>query len=284
MRVKRITRMAAPVAAVLLWLVLGVAALAQVQGPTQGSRGALIDALGIPALLDVMRSEGQSYGVELGVDFLPDGGGATWGAVVMRLYDPVKMRMSVAQALEDGIPAQHLDPLLAFFNSATGKRIVEQEILAREAFLDAAAEEAARATFRDASDAQADRLALLKEYVAINDLVEFNVAGALTANLRFYRGLVEGGAIEMSEEEMLAEVWEQESEIRADTEEWLMSYLLMAYAPLSDAEVGEYVALSGSEAGQALNRALFVGFDAMYADLSYALGLAVAQQMKGEDL
>ena len=114
--------------------------------------------------------------------------------------------------------------------------------------------------------------------------MEFNVAGGLTANLRFYRGLAEGGAIEMSEAEMLSEVWSQEAEVRADTEEWLMAYLLMAYAPLSDAEIAEYVALSGTPAGQELNRALFAGFDGMYADLSYALGLAVALQMKGEDL
>lgn len=274
----------APLMAVLLWLVVAAGALGQVQEPVKESRAALFDALGIPALLEVMRHEGQSYGNELGADFLPDGGGATWSAVVARLYDPAKMRMSVAQALEAEIAPQHLEPLLDFFTSETGRRIVEQEILAREAFLDAAAEEAARAAFRDATDAQADRLALLKSYVEANELVEFNVAGALTSNLRFYHGLVEGGAMEMSEEEMLAEVWGQEGEIRVDTEEWLMSYLLMAYAPLSDDEVGEYVALSQTEAGRALNRALFAGFDGMYADLSYALGLAVASQMKGEEL
>ena len=278
--------MARPVGAGLLWLLMGLAALAQTQGQgqTQAARAALIEALGIPALLEVMRTEGQSYGIEIGADFLPDGGGASWGAMIARLYDPAKMQISVAQALETEIAAPHLDPLLAFFTSTTGKRIVKQEILAREAFLDTAAEEAARETYRETQDAQAGRIALLKEYVALNDLVEFNVAGALTANLRFYRGLVEGGAVEMSEEEMLAEVWGQEAEIRADTEEWLMSYLLMAYAPLSDSEIAEYVALSRTEAGQALNRALFAGFDGMYADLSYALGLAVASQMKGEDL
>lgn len=277
-------RMMRPAAAALLWLVMAAAALAQVQAPATGQRAALIDALGIPELLEVMRSEGQSYGSEIGADFLPDGGGANWNAVVARLYDPAKMRMSVTQALDSEIAAEHLEELLAFFTSPTGKRIVDQEILAREAFLDEAAEEAARQAYREADDAQAGRIALLEQYVAINDLVEFNVAGGLTANLRFYRGLAEGGAIEMSEAEMLSEVWSQEAEVRADTEEWLMAYLLMAYAPLSDAEIAEYVALSGTAAGQELNRALFAGFDGMYADLSYALGLAVALQMKGEDL
>ena len=83
---------------------------------------------------------------------------------------------------------------------------------------------------------------------------------------------------------MLAQVWEQETEIRADTEEWLMAYLMVAYGKLSNAEIEAYVALSETAEGRALNRGLFAGFDGMYADLSYALGLAVAQQARGEDL
>lgn len=67
----------APLMAVLLWLVVAAGALGQVQEPVKESRAALFDALGIPALLEVMRHEGQSYGNELGADFLPDGGGAT---------------------------------------------------------------------------------------------------------------------------------------------------------------------------------------------------------------
>ena len=273
-------RIVSPLAAALMWLVLAVGAAAQAQGP----RAELIDALGIPELLEVMRTEGESYGVEIGADFLTDGGGSSWNAVVRRLYDIDKMQVWVTRGLNEEIASEHLDPLLAFFQSPTGKRIVEQELIAREAFLDTATEEAARAAYRAAGEDEAGRIALLKEYVAANELIEFNVAGALTSNLRFYRGLVEGGALEMTEEEMLAEVWDQEEEIRADTEEWLMAYLMMAYAPLEDDEIAEYVVLSGTDAGKALNRALFAGFDGMYADLSYALGLAVARQMEGEEL
>ncbi|UYV39120.1 DUF2059 domain-containing protein [Rhodobacteraceae bacterium D3-12] len=201
-----------------------------------------------------------------------------------RIYDAEKMAASVQKGLDAEIAPEHLAPLLAFFTGPTGKRIVAQEIAARRAFLDEAAEEAARAAFREAGETLDGRLKLLRAYVEANGLVEFNVAGALTANLRFYRGLAEGGAVDMSEDDMLSEVWGQEAEIRNDTEEWLLSYLLMAYGPLTDAEVASYVALSKTPEGKALNRALFAGFDAMYGDLSYALGLAVAAQMKGEDL
>ena len=269
--------------ALLAWgLALGAAAVAA--GAPEDRRAALAEAVGVPEIIDIMRKEGRSYGAELGQDFLPDGGGAGWAAIVERIYDPERMAQAVARGMEAEIGAAHLDPLLAFFRSARGEHIVEQELAAREAFLDPATEELARGAYRGAGEEEKARIALLEAYVEANDLVEYNVAGALTANLRFYRGLAEGGMLDMSEEEMLAQVWEQEEEIRADTAEWLMSYLMMAYAGLSDADIEAYIALSKTPAGQALNRGLFAGFDGMYADLSYALGLAVAQQAQGEEL
>lgn len=258
----------------------------------QTDEQSLYDVLGLSELIEVMRNEGQAYGAGIGEEFLPGGGSATWAAMVARIYDTEKMRQAVETGLAARIGAGERAALTRFFQSDTGRHIIRQELLARRAFLERETEEAAREAYAAARDkvedgkdaAQARRLELLESYVAVNDLVELNVAGALTANLRFYRGLVEGGAVEMSEDEILDEVWGQEDDIRADTEDWLMAYLMMAYAPLSDDEIAAYVALSETRAGQALNRGLFTGFDAMYAHLSYALGLAVAQQMRGEDL
>ena len=255
-------------------------------------RRQLYDALGVDGLIEVMRREGAVYGDGIGAEFLGDSGAEGWAAVVARIYDRDKMRASAAAGLDAGIGAADLAPLIAFFTSETGQRIVQLELTAREAFLDPEAEDRARAAYLDAETAVTEgkdaalarRLELLEAYVAVNDLVEFNVAGALTANLRFYRGLADGGAWETTEEDMLIEVWGQEEEIRADTVEWLMAYLLLAYAPLTDDELAEYVALSERPEGRVLNKALFAGFDAMYADLSYALGLAMAVQLQGEDL
>lgn len=273
-------RVWAPVGAVFVWAILALGVMAQ----TIGARAELNRALGIPELLEIMREEGHAYGKVIGADFLPDGGGASWSGVVARIYDTDKMAQSVNKGMEAQIAPEQLEPLLAFFKSDTGQKIIQQELGARRAFLNEATEQAAREAFKNVGPDQAERIGLLREYIEINGLIEFNVAGALTANLKFYRGLSEGGAWDVAEDEMLAQVWEQEAEIRADTEEWLMAYLLMAYAPLSDEEVRSYVELSKTAAGKALNRALFIGFDAMYGDVSYALGLAVALQMKGEDL
>ena len=84
--------------------------------------------------------------------------------------------------------------------------------------------------------------------------------------------------------DILADVWGQEEEIRTDTREWVFAFSLMAYQPLSDAELRAYVDLSATQAGRALNQALFDGFDRMYADIAYGLGLAAAQALEGEDL
>ncbi|MDQ2093048.1 DUF2059 domain-containing protein [Rhodalgimonas zhirmunskyi] len=266
------------------FMCLALLLAAPLRADEAADRAALNAALGVGDLLGVMREEGQIYGRQIGTEFLPDGGGADWQGVVGRIYDLEKMRASVGQGMAKALPASAVKPLLTFFSSERGHRIVAAELAARRAFLDPAAEEAAREHVRNLPDAQEARLDLVRAYVEANDLVEYNVTGGLNSNLRFYKGLVDGGAYDMSEEEILADVWGQAEETRADTEEWLYAYLMMAYAPLEDGDIEAYVALSKTDAGRALNRALFAGFDGMYGDLSYAMGLAVAQQAKGEDL
>ena len=80
------------------------------------------------------------------------------------------------------------------------------------------------------------RLDLLDRFAEANDLIEENVSGALNSNLAFYRGMSEGGAFtgaEMTEEEMLSEVWSQEDDIRAETAGWLYPFLMLAYESVS---------------------------------------------------
>ncbi|KPP87687.1 MAG: putative protein conserved in bacteria (DUF2059) [Rhodobacteraceae bacterium HLUCCO07] len=253
-------------------------------------RAALNRALSLTPLMEIMQQEGEEFGAGLGQNFLPGGGGAAWHRIVTRIYDSEKMARTVERGLEEELPARHLPDLLAFFRSETGERIVEHEIAARRAFLDSSVEDAAKAAYRAAREGGNDapgqdrRLDLIGSYVAANDLIEFNVAGALNSNLRFYQGMVDGGGLEMSDAEMVDEVWAQEEETRSDTEEWMMSYLMLAYSDLSEADLSAYTTFSETASGQALNRALFAGFDRMYAEISYALGLALAAHMEGEDL
>ena len=108
----------------------------------------------------------------------------------------------------------------------------------------------------------------------------------MNSNYAFYIGLLDGNAFprRLSENEVLADVWSQEDEIRDDTTEWVYSYLLMAYQPLSDEDLEVYTAMSRTEEGRALNRALFAAFDDVFVDISRNLGIAAARFISGQDI
>jgi len=265
----------------LLTVLLVLAAPLRADPPRGFDR--LWDALGLSPLVEVMQAEGLAQSDALGFDYLPYPPGAGWAALAQRIYDLEKMDTAMRMAFGAALGEGSLDRLIDFFESPTGRRIVELELEARQDFLDPGAEEAARAALT-APGAEDARLALIDEYIAVNDLVEYNVMGALNSNFSFYQGLAEGGGVTIGEDEMLAHVWSQEEATRVDTREWLRAYLHHAYEGLSNAELRDYIDLSGSPEGQRLNRALFQGFERMYDDIYYALGLAVADQMGTQDL
>ncbi|MCR9111020.1 DUF2059 domain-containing protein [Marivita sp. XM-24bin2] len=267
-------RAAATAAALMAWTFPGWA------NPTND----LLDALGVPQIVDIMRKEGISYGEMLAEDMVPGGGTAGWDETVKRIYDEDRMLATVQDVFATEFGDADTEPLLAFFSSETGQQIVSLELSARNAMRDEEIEDAARAAFRDLEGTNSQPLAVIEEFVETNDLVEANLVGALNANYMFYLGLVDGGALRMSESDILTEVWSSEEETRQDTREWVFSFLLMAYRPLEDGVVEDYTELSRTEPGRALNRALFAGFNKMYDDISYALGMAVAREMQVQEL
>ena len=240
-------------------------------------------ALGLSRLIATMQEEGLAQTEDLGFAYLPNPPGAAWQNLAERIYDLSRMDEAMRAGFAHALGPAPLDDLSAFFESDTGARIVELELAARRAFLDPATEQAARNALTG-PDADSARLGLIDDYIAANDLVEFNVMGALNSDLQFYRGLAEGGAIQMGEDEMLAEVGAQAEMTRVDTLEWLRSFLHFAYRPLPDEALRAYTDLSRTPQGQRLNRALFAGFATVYDDIHYALGLAIASQMDVQDL
>ncbi|WP_299785710.1 DUF2059 domain-containing protein [uncultured Marivita sp.] len=244
----------------------------------------LLNALGVPEIVEIMRDEGMEYGDTLAADMLPGGATGGWNATVERIYDEERMLATVREVFTEQLGDADTDPLLEFFTSETGQQIVSLELSARSAMRDEEIEEAARAAFRDLEGTDSEELEAISDFVDTNDLVEANLVGSLNANYMFYLGLVDGGALQMSEADILTEVWGSEEETRADTREWVYAFLLMAYRPLEDGVVDDYTELSRTDPGRALNRALFAGFNKMYDDISYALGLAVARQMQVQEL
>lgn len=249
---------------------------------------ALSKTLMIARVMDVMRAEGLKHSADLSADLLAGQGDAAWRAVVEVIYDTEKMTArfdaALAKALADS-PATVTESA-AFFASPLGQRVLTLELEARVTLLDDAAEAAAKASWDKMRVENPPRVPLLTAFATANDLIESNVMGALNANLAFYRGLSGAGAFgdPMPEDQMLSEVWGQEPEIRTETTDWLYPFLMLSYEPLSDDELQSYIDFSTTEAGQKLNAAVFVAFDAVMVDLSRELGTAAGQLMLGQDI
>ena len=245
-------------------------------------------ALRMPDVFGVMSEEGKSYGSHLETEMFPGSGGAKWQATVEDIYTVDRMLPVFRDAFASDLASTNADTetMLAFLESDLGQRITTLEISARRALLDEAVEDASRLKWEELRATDDPRVARVEKFVVANDLVETNVSGGLNANYAFYQGLREAGALgpEMDESEVIAEIWSQEEAIRADTDIWIHSYLAMAYAPLTDAELDEYIAFSESVSGQALNRALFAGFDAVLVDVSHELGRAAGSILAGREL
>lgn len=238
----------------------------------------------LPEVADMLRAEGLGYGADLDRDFLGASGSGHFSAQISRIYDPAAMLDVMRAELIAGLTAEDIARSLAFFDTPSGQRILRLELSARQAMTDPAVEEAAQAAFAAAEQSRDPRAAAVRQFIEINDLAERNVAGALSSNFQFFLGLSDGGGQRLSEAEIIDEVWSQEEETRAETEKWLGAFLYLAYGPLSDEQMQAYLDYSETGAGQALNAALFAGFDAMYRTIYYALGLSVAQAMQSSEL
>jgi len=275
-------RFAAPIA----FAATLVAAPLWAQKVDEGKIDALFDALGMPQIIEIMREEGLSYGDTLAVDMLPGGPSEEWNMAVSAIYDAQVMQTEVRGAFGGAIEGADIDALLSFFTSEQGERIVGLEVSARLALLDDAIEEASRENAVLAMADKTPRYRMIQEFVAANDLVEANVVGSLNSSYAFYIGLIDGGAMPtgITPDIALQDVWAQEPQVRSDTIEWLYSFLLMAYQPLSNAELEAYIAFSQTDAGQDLTNALFLAFNGMFDDISRALGLASSRFMVIQEL
>jgi hypothetical protein len=244
----------------------------------------LADALRLPDLLQIVRQEGLQQGDELAQGMFATGYNARWDQLVSEIYYAERLEDVVRRAFVQSLHGQDVDPLLAFFATPVGQRVLTLELDARRAMVAQDIEQAARDRFQTLITEDDPRAQQVTRFIEVNDLLELNVSGALNSLLQFYRGMADGGALELSEEDILRDVWAQEAETRIDSREWLYGYMLLAYKPLTDSELDSYIDMTATDAGQALNKALFAGFNQMYDEVSYALGLAMAEQLQGSDL
>jgi hypothetical protein len=269
------------VALVIAWFACASAAFAQDRAPLES----LASAVGVPSVLEIMRLEGLDSASELGQSFL----GTTdpsWTRAINDIYDVDALYDLVIAGMERGVGSDDPSAATAFFASDLGVRIVGLELSAREAFLDEGIEAASESFAEDLEFDDPARFELIQSFSEANDLIESNVIGALNSNFAFMTGLAASGPFGegVIEQDMLADIWSQEPDIRRETTKWLNAYLSLAYRPLSDDELGLYLDFYSSEHGRILNRVLFAGFDNMFNEVSRALGETLGRLGSAEAL
>lgn len=248
----------------------------------------LYDVLQIEDVIAVLREEGIADAHEMATAFGQGGGGSGWAAAVERIYDPDRMRTLLKQNLARamaGHPEAAAQATL-FFQAPTGKRALELETKARRALLDKDAERAAALRWQQMVADGDPKVALIRRFAEVNDLVEANVAGTMNSSLAFYQGLAATGGpfADMTEEDMLDLARGKEGENRASTEEWLFPFLALAYEPLHEDELRAYIAYSETPGGQVLNTAMFAAFNDLFNAISQDLGQSVGREMAGQDI
>ena len=248
---------------------------------------AIFDALLLPEVIDVMEREGRGHGEDLAATIF--GGRSVpedWASLVAVIYDPAHMEAEVLASLAENLAGEDTAAIRAFLEAEPGRSMTALELAAREAMMDEDVEQEAKEAAAVAVFENSSRLDLLRRYAEANDLVDTNVAGTMNTNFAYLTGLMDGGALtgRMTETDVLADIWAQEPQIRADTEEWVYSFLLKAYEPASDTDIEALIAFSETEPGQALNRAVFEAFDERFQDISRSLGLAAARYMTSDEI
>ncbi|MEM9585324.1 MAG: hypothetical protein AAGA08_19630 [Pseudomonadota bacterium] len=256
--------------------------------PLLAESGAMVkryyDALKMNDVFEILRDEGIQAGLDIAADEEGISASPAWTARVRSIYAVDKMDAAFRHALTASADLAASEDALAFFESTFGQRVVQIELDARRALSDEAVEDAAREQATSMQEEDPARLRLYSAFIEANDLIDSNVMGALNSNLAFYQGLgtnpLFGG---MDERSMLAQVYEQEPDIREEMEEWSLNFSVLAYGVLSEDEMQTYIDVSETKAGQVLNAALFAGFDSVFELQSFELGRAMAEFMVGDD-
>lgn len=261
---------------------------ASASAPETAEAMRVMAAMRLDELFAIMAEEGLAYGADLREIYFAGRAAPGFEAAVERAYAPERLQADFAAAFAAELAA---DPAAAatteaFYAAPVGQRIIELELLARRALLDDDLREAAEVKAEKMQAARDPRLRAIRRLIEAGDLIEGNTAGSMTVLAAFSLALNATApvALRQSEADVLAGVWADEARIRADTAEWLFSFMALAYAPLSDAELKAYGDFLASPAGQVLNRAVLAGSEAALRPALADLGREVGLVLRGRDI
>lgn len=249
----------------------------------------LSDAFLLDELFEVMATEGKTAIGQDNAAPLSQRELEGWRRELGNIYHARTMHAEFVAALDAALgdmPGTR-DDALRFATSDLGKRVLQLEVSAREALLQDEIDELARNALMDAREdgRGSARLAMIRERIQVNDLIDLNVSLGMNTSYAYYRGMLsEGASAGMNADDLLYLVQAQEPDIRRDVMDWIEAYFLMAYQPLTDAELQAYIDYSASPHGVAFNRAMFQAFDTVFVGLSERVGRGLGRILSSDSL
>ena len=244
----------------------------------------LYDALHMDRINEIIRLEGIQDAEGTGEAYLPPNSVDRFVAQAKSVYQLEAMERDFKRLLTQNLSIPDANQILLFYQKPLGKVASELEVSARIAISDAHIEEMAKLKLKEAVKSKNKRLDEIESVIRTLELVEQNLIGAYAAQFAFMYELSKLGVIELSKQEMIDLITNDEEKLKSEILEWLMAFSHMAYAPMSDKEFSDYSDFSKSELGIALNKALFSVYNEMAKDQSQRLATILGEFMKSEDL
>ena len=244
----------------------------------------LYDALQMDRVNEIIRVEGIRDAQGTGEAYLSANSVQRFVDQAKSVYQLDIMEKDFKRLLTENLSTSDANEILLFYRRPIGKIASELEVSARVAISETEIEEMAKTKLREATALKNTRLDEIESVIKTLELVEQNLIGAYAAQFAFMYELSKLGVLELSRQEMIDIITNDEEKLKGEILEWLMAFSHMAYAPMSDEEFSVYNDFSKSDLGIALNKALFSVYNEMAKDQSQSLANILGEFMKSEDL
>ena len=200
----------------------------------------LYDALHMDRINEIIRLEGIQDAEGTGEAYLPPNSVDRFVAQAKSVYQLEAMERDFKRLLTQNLSIPDANEILLFYQKPIGKVASELEVSARIAISDTHIEEMAKIKLKEAVKSKNKRLDEIESVIRTLELVEQNLIGAYAAQFAFMYELSKLGVIELSKQEMIDLITNDEEKLKSEILEWLMAFSHMAYTPMSDKEFSDY--------------------------------------------
>jgi len=244
----------------------------------------LYAALHMDEVVAVMRQEGLEEAETTAEMYLKNSVRNNFDSAVDALYAEASIKRQLLKGLRAALAKADAELALDFYRTSLGVLVGQLETTGRVAISNDAVEEMAISIAQDALQAKDERAEILQSAAEEMGLTEYNLSGAFAARFAFLSGLAEADELGINQDQIIELIARDKDSLRAEIDKWVLGYVYMAYRPLSDTELSDYLAFQMSSIGKALNQALFESFNAVSIHNAGQLGKLLATALQARDL